>query len=291
MTGFARSDGGVEECTWVWEAKSVNAKGLDVRCRIPGGFDGLEQKVREITQKRFQRGNISINLQISWVRPSTVYQVNTQALQWVHDIMPELQARFPDSAPPSIDGLLGIKGVVEAGDSQLDDGSRQAVETALLADFELLLDQLVDVRAGEGQHLLDVINGQLQTINDLRQQAESVAAAQPKAIRQRLAEQVSELLDAVPALPEDRLAQEAAVLMLKADVREELDRLNAHCAAARALLSDQGAVGRRLDFLCQEFNREANTVCSKSADIELSRIGLELKAVIEQMREQIQNVE
>jgi uncharacterized protein (TIGR00255 family) len=291
MTGFARSDGSVEECTWAWEAKSVNAKGLDVRCRIPSGFDSLEQKIREITQKRFQRGNISLNLQISWVRPSTVYQVNMQALQWVHDIMPELQSRFPDSAPPSIDGLLGIKGVVEAGDSQLNDDDRQAVEAALLADFDLLIDQLADVRAGEGEHLLAVINDQLQTISDLRQQAKSVASAQPEAIRKRLAEQVRELLDAVPALPEERLAQEAAVLMLKADVREELDRLNAHCEAARALLSDQGAVGRRLDFLCQEFNREANTVCSKSADIELSRTGLELKAVIEQMREQIQNVE
>lgn len=290
MTGYARTDGSNEDCAWVWEAKSVNAKGLDVRSRL-GQFDSLEPKVREVAQARFQRGNISVNLQINWARPTTVYQVNTEALDQMQGAMADIQARFPDSVPPSVDGLLNLKGVIEIGETELSEDRRHALEQALMADLERVLDHLADVRATEGAHLHHVIEAQLVSINEFRTQAEGLAATHPDAIRARLAAQVAELMDAVPALPEERLAQEAAMLMLKADVREELDRLAAHCEAASALISNEGAVGRKLDFLCQEFNREANTVCSKSADIELTRVGLELKAVIEQMREQVQNVE
>ncbi|MBT6096085.1 MAG: YicC family protein [Rhodospirillaceae bacterium] len=290
MTGYARTDGSNEDCAWVWEVKSVNAKGLDVRSRL-GQFDGLEPRVREIAQARFQRGNVSVNLQINWARPTTVYQINMEVLEQMQGAMADIRARFPDCAPPSIDGLLGLRGVVETGETELDEDRRAALEQALLADLETALDHLAEVRGTEGAHLHQVIEGQLANINDFCRQTEALAAAQPKAIRSRLAAQVAELMDAVPALPEERLAQEAAMLMLKADVREELDRLAAHCEAASTLLSEKGAVGRKLDFLCQEFNREANTVCSKSADIELTRVGLGLKAVIEQMREQVQNVE
>ncbi len=290
MTGYARTDGSNEDCAWVWEVKSVNAKGLDVRSRL-GQFDNLEPKVREYAQARFQRGNISVNLQVSWARPTTIYQVNLEVLDQMQGAMADIQARFPDSAPPSIDGLLGLRGVVETGEAVLDEDRRVILEQAFMADLERALDHLAEVRGAEGAHLHQVIENQLANINDLRGQSEALAATQPDAIRTRLAAQVMELIDTVPALPEERLAQEAAMLMLKADVREELDRLAAHCEAASALISDTGAVGRKLDFLCQEFNREANTVCSKSADIELTRVGLELKAVIEQMREQVQNVE
>jgi uncharacterized protein (TIGR00255 family) len=290
MTGYARTDGSNEDCAWVWEVRSVNAKGLDVRSRL-GQFDGLEPRVREIAQARFQRGNVSVNLQINWARPTTVYQINMEVLEQMQGAMADIHARFPDCAPPSIDGLLGLRGVVETGETELDEDRRAALEQALLADLETALDHLAEVRGTEGAHLHQVIEGQLANINDFCRQTEALAAAQPKAIRSRLAAQVAELMDAVPALPEERLAQEAAMLMLKADVREELDRLAAHCEAASTLLSEKGAVGRKLDFLCQEFNREANTVCSKSADIELTRVGLGLKAVIEQMREQVQNVE
>ena len=290
MTGYARADGGNEDCAWVWEVKSVNAKGFDVRSRL-GAFDALEPRIRELAQARFQRGNLSVSLQVNWVRPTTVYKIDLDALAQVQEAASDIQSRFPDCRPPSLDGLLGIKGVVEAGDSELDEDRRQALEQALLTDLDAALARLAEVRGSEGAHLEQVIKDQLASIETLRGQAESLAAAQPDAIKKRLAEQVKELMDAVPALPEDRLAQEAAMLMLKADVREELDRLAAHCEAARALISDKGAVGRRFDFLCQEFNREANTLCSKSADIELTRVGLEMKATIEQMREQVQNVE
>lgn len=291
MTGFARAEGGTAECTWVWEAKSVNAKGLDVRCRLAGGFENLEPVVRDRAQARFRRGNISIGLQLGWVRAGAVYRLNRDAIEGIRDALRELRRMFPDSAPPSLDGLLALKGVMEAGDDQLDEETRNALEAALLGALDMALDGLAQARAGEGQHLFEVIGGQLAGIDALRREAEKFAATQPDAIKARLAEQVRELIDAVPALPAERLAQEAAVLMLKADVREELDRLGAHCEAAAGLLSEQGAVGRRFDFLCQEFNREVNTICSKSADIELTRVGLELKAMIEQMREQVQNVE
>jgi len=291
MTGFARAEGGTEACTWVWELKSVNAKGLDVRSRLPGGFDGLEATVRERSQSRFKRGNISVFLQINRARPQGAYQINIDALEAIRTALPGIAEMFPDSAPPTQDGLLALKGVMEAADEEIAEDASAALETARLADLDKALDGLAEARAGEGYHLAEVIGGQLTTIVNLRATAEGLAATHPDAIKARLAEQVRELAEAVPPMPEERLAQEAALLMLKADVREELDRLRAHCEAAAGLLSESGAVGRRLDFLCQEFNREANTICSKSADIELTRVGLELKATIEQMREQVQNVE
>ncbi|MEK9752176.1 MAG: YicC/YloC family endoribonuclease [Rhodospirillaceae bacterium] len=291
MTGFARAEGSTGDCTWVWEAKSVNAKGLDVRCRLANGFDNLEPAVRDRVQTRFRRGNISVGLQLSWTRPSGAYRINSDALDGIRDALPKLKELFPDLAPATLDGLLQLKGVMEAGDEQLDADTREQLDAALLKDLDTALDGLGQARAAEGSHLHEVIGEQLSNIETLRHEAEALAASQPDAIKARLAEQVRELMDAVPALPAERLAQEAALLMLKADVREELDRLGAHCEAARGLLSDGQAVGRRFDFLCQEFNREVNTICSKSADIELTRVGLDLKAMIERMREQVQNVE
>ena len=291
MTGFARAEGGTGDCTWVWEAKSVNAKGLDVRCRLPNGFDSLEAALRDRVQARFKRGNIAVGLQIGWTRPAATYRINAEVLEGVRDALPKLREMFPELAPASFDGLLQLKGVMEAGDEQLTPEAREKLEVALLADLDKALDGLGQARGAEGRHLYDVISEQLSGIEALHDAAEALAATQPDAIKARLADQVRELLDAVPPLPAERLAQEAAVLMLKADVREELDRLRAHCEAARGLLSDGQAVGRRFDFLCQEFNREVNTICSKSADIELTRVGLDLKAMIERMREQVQNVE
>jgi uncharacterized protein (TIGR00255 family) len=291
MTGFARAEGSAGDSTWVWEAKSVNAKGLDVRCRLANGFESIEPVVRDRTQARFRRGNITIGLQVARTRPVAAYRINTEALEGVRDALPKLREMFPDLAPASLDGLLQLKGVMEAGDENLVADAREALEAALLADLDAMLESLAQARTAEGRHLHEVLAEQLSAIDKLRREAENLASAQPDAIKTRLAEQVSELLGAVPALPAERLAQEAAVLMLKADVREELDRLGAHCEAARGLLSDGQAVGRRFDFLCQEFNREVNTICSKSVDIGLTRVGLDLKAMIERMREQVQNVE
>lgn len=291
MTGFARADGTAEDCAWAWEAKSVNGKGLDVRVRLPRGFDALEPQTRERVAKRFKRGNVSLNLDLTWTRPLATVRVNDDVLEQVLDAIPRVLEARPDAAPPSVDGILGLRGVLEQIDEEPGADARAALEADLLAGLDQALEQLADVREGEGQRLGGVLHDQLADIETLAEQAGDLAALQPDAIRKRLAEQVEMLAHDMPTLDAERLAQEAALLMTKADVREELDRLSAHIAAARDLLGSGDPVGRRLDFLCQEFNREANTLCSKSSDTELTRIGLELKAVIEQFREQVQNIE
>lgn len=291
MTGFARADGTAEDCAWAWEAKSVNGKGLDVRVRLPRGFDALEPQTRERVAKRFKRGNVSLNLDLTWTRPLATVRVNDDVLEQVLDAIPRVLEARPDAAPPSVDGILGLRGVLEQIDEEPGADARAALEADLLAGLDQALEQLADVREGEGQRLGGVLHDQLADIETLAEQAGDLAALQPDAIRKRLAEQVEMLTHDMAALDAERLAQEAALLMTKADVREELDRLSAHIAAARDLLGSGDPVGRRLDFLCQEFNREANTLCSKSSDTELTRIGLELKAVIEQFREQVQNIE
>lgn len=190
-----------------------------------------------------------------------------------------------------MDGILALRGVLEQSDEEFSDDDVKALESALLEGLDQLLEQLAEGRDGEGARMGGVLHDQLATIETLSEEATTLAALQPDAIRKRIAEQVASLVSDVDALDADRLAQEAAIVMTKADIREELDRLVAHIAAARDLLAEEVPVGRRLDFLCQEFNREANTLCSKSSDTELTRVGLELKAVIEQFREQVQNIE
>ena len=291
MTGFARAQGTTDACAWGWEAKSVNGKGLDVRLRLPRGFDVLEGEARERTAKRFKRGNVSLSLDVTWTKPLTTVRINDDVLEQVLEAIPVVLEARPDAALPSVDGILGLRGVLEQIDEEPTEEEREELEDALLIGLEQLLDQLADVREGEGQRLGAVLHDQLADIETLCESAGDLAALQPDAIRKRLAEQVQALTADVGALDSDRLAQEAALIMTKADVREELDRLNAHIDAARDLLASGEPVGRRLDFLCQEFNREANTLCSKSSDTELTRIGLELKAVIEQFREQVQNIE
>jgi len=291
MTGFARAEGGNDFCTWAWEAKSVNAKGLDVRLRLAGGFEALEAVVRERAKGRFRRGNLSLNLNVNWQRAGASYRLNAETLEQVLDALPTLRERLPDAPPVSIDGLLGVKGVMETVEEPLAEDDQAQVHADVLEGLEATLTALAEGRGKEGAQLTELVSGQLGAIETLCAAAEDLAAMRPDAIRARLEEQVAELAAAVPAIPEDRLAQEAALLMVKADVREELDRLAAHVEAARELIGTDGAVGRQFDFLCQEFNREANTLCSKSSDVALTRIGLELKTVIDQMREQVQNIE
>ena len=291
MTGFARTAGTTDACAWAWEAKSVNGKGLDVRLRLPRGFDALEAPIRERTAKRFKRGNVSLNLEVTWTKPLTTVRINDDVLEQVLDAIPVVLEARADARPPSVDGILGLRGVLEQIDEEPTAEERAALEGALLSGLDQALDQLADVREGEGQRLGAVLHDQLADIETLCENAGELAALQPDAIRKRLAEQVALLTQDVGAVDGERLAQEAALIMTKADVREELDRLGARISAARDLLGSGEPVGRRLDFLCQEFNREANTLCSKSSDTELTRIGLELKAVIEQFREQVQNIE
>ena len=219
------------------------------------------------------------------------YRVNRNVLDQILALLPDIQERLPEAEAPRLDGLLSVRGVIEIVKEEDSPAAREALEVKILAGLDDALGQLAASRAEEGGRLAGVIAGHLNGIEALYQQAETLAAAQPDAIKARLREQVAALLEASPALPEDRLAQEAALLMTRADVREELDRLQAHLDAARALIADDGPAGRGLDFLCQEFIRESNTLCSKSTDVELTGVGLELKAVIAQLREQVQNVE
>jgi uncharacterized protein (TIGR00255 family) len=291
MTGFARQEGRDETCSWVWEARSVNGRGLDIRCRLPVGFEGLEQPARERASRRFRRGNVQLSLAVTRAAGSGVFRINPAALEQAIALVPEVRRRLPDAQPPTVDGLLALKGVIEAVEAEPSAPEREAREAKMLGDLDTALTALAAMRAEEGERLAKVVRDHLNTLAGLRAEAEKQAAAQPAAILERLKTQVAALVEAVPALPADRLAQEAALLVAKADLREELDRLKAHDAAARDLIASGEGIGRKLDFLCQEFNREANTLCSKSTDVALTRVGLDLKAVIEQIREQVQNIE
>jgi len=293
MTGFARREGGDARVTWSWEIKSVNGRSLDVRCRVPSGHERLEAAARAALPKACARGNVSIALSVGRGDVAPGLRVNRDLLDQVIALAGELESSLGSGrvAPPRLDGLLAIRGVLETANEDEPAEETAAREAAMQGDLEAALDDLVAARRGEGTHLKAAVEAHLTTVETLTAAAAACAATQPDALRERLKTQVEALLDSVPALPEDRLAQEAALLIARGDVREELDRLGAHVAAARALLAEGGTVGRRLDFLCQEFNREANTLCSKSSDVGLTRIGLDLKSAIEQLREQVQNIE
>ncbi len=291
MTGFARASGGNGTYSWNWEAKSVNGKGLDVRCRLPQGSEELEIEARKRTGKYFKRGNINLALTVQETDKKTQFQVNRILLDQLVETATEIQTKSGQIGPPSLDGLLSVRGVIETVEDEDDETAKAERNVKILEDLIVLLDGLKSGRAEEGERIGQVLNDQLIRIESLCGDAERLAEMQPETLKEKLRAQIAELLENIPALPEERLAQEAAVLMTKADVREELDRLKAHLDAARQLMGDGGVIGRKLDFLCQEFNREANTICSKAADVDLSRIGLDLKAVIEQFREQVQNIE
>lgn len=290
MTGFARADGHQDGVSWVWELKSVNSKSLDLRIRLPAGFDALELPLRQSLAQRMRRGALSVTLTLARAPGSGGIRVNRETLAHVLTLAQELVAAGK-AAPPRADGILALRGVLESSEESEDESARERLTAALLAGSEKALDGLTAMRSAEGERLVPVLQARLADIAELVRAAESSAARQPAALKTRLAQGVAALLEASPALPADRLAQEAALLAAKADIREELDRLAAHIIAAQELLAEGGAIGRRFDFLCQEFNREANTLCAKSADVALTRTGLALKAVIEQLREQVQNLE
>lgn len=290
MTGFARIEGRHEELAWVWELKSVNGRSLDVRVRVPMGFEGLEGIARARAAERFKRGNISATLTIAAQAAPPKIRINRQVLDSVIALADELKDR-PGLAPPRIDGLLGLRGVIEAVEEQETEESRQSREKAILAGLDRAFTALADARLDEGRKLAILLSEQIDEVERLARVASDSAAAQPGAIRDRLLQRIAALVGDAPGVAPERLAQEAALLATKADVREEIDRLNAHVEQARDLMKSGNAVGRRLDFLCQEFNRESNTLCSKATDVALTRVGLDLKACIEQLREQVQNVE
>lgn len=290
MTGFAESAGSHEGLRWRWETKSVNGRSLELRLRTPPGFDTLEQPARMLAAERFRRGNFQISLSVEAESGTRGLKIDPVALAGAVKLAREVAAET-GMAPARVDGLLALKGVIVQEETGiLDPVARGHRDAALIKSLAVAFDALARARVNEGAKLAGLLSGQMSEIARLVNEADSLAAAQPEALRQRLTTQIEELMPNAP-VAQDRLAQEVALLATRADVREELDRLKAHVQDARALLKSSEVVGRKLDFLAQEFNREANTLCSKSADIALTRTGLALKATIDQFREQAQNVE
>jgi uncharacterized protein (TIGR00255 family) len=288
MTGFAHAEGEADGISWIWEVKSVNGRALELRLRLPAGFEPIEPQLRAALAQRCRRGNISATLAVTRLTPPAI-RINRVVLAQIVALSRELSGEI-DAAPPRLDGLIGMRGVIETVEDDADD-IVEARRAAVLAGWSTALDRLAAARSEEGARLAAILGDQRGALAALVEAASGCAAAQPTAIRARLEALLAELSGLAPAMPEERVAQELAMLVSRADVREELDRLRAHIAQVGDLFERGEAIGRQLDFLCQELNREANTLCSKSADIELTRIGLSLKAAIEQFREQVQNLE
>lgn len=291
MTGFSRTQGVHGGNAFIWELRSVNGRGLDVKLRLPSGLEELEFTLRSLIAKRLRRGSVSGTLTLKRESVAAI-QPDMAVLDRVKGLAIELAAAIPGALPPRAELLLALPGVMRSTISQDEsEEERMALVEAVHASFSLALESLAAARTAEGQKLAATVSTNLYEIEALHEAARLKAAEQPELHRERLTAQLAELLGKTQGLPEDRLAQEIALLATKSDVREELDRLSAHIMAARALLAEGAGVGRKLDFLMQEFNREANTLCSKSASVALTNIGLALKAAIEQLREQVQNIE
>jgi len=290
MTGFARGHGVAGTYAWAWELKSVNSKGLDVKLRLPPGWDAIEAPVRAKASEALSRGSVFANLTVSRQNAAPAVRVNEPVLAAVLATLKALSGKVA-AAPPTLDGILALKGVIEVSEAEESEEERAGAETAIVAGFVQALKGLAEMRRTEGDALGKILTGRLSEIAELAARAEATPGRKPEAIKARLAEKITELLDGSQRFDADRLHQEAILLATKADIREELDRLAAHVAQSKKLIADGGPIGRKLDFLAQELNRESNTLCSKANDLELTNIGLDLKAVVEQFREQVQNLE
>ncbi|BDA84041.1 hypothetical protein Sa4125_15830 [Aureimonas sp. SA4125] len=290
MTGFARVEGEIGDAAFAWELRSLNGKGLELRLRLPQGMESLEADIRRMAGARLSRGNVQINLTLRRTSEAPVFTVNEAMLAQVLELSDRL-ITAGHAVAPTADGILGVKGIIDVAETVVDPVHQKDRREAVLEGFAAALDQLCMSRENEGAILRGLLDERLEEISTLAAAAERDPARTTAAIRQKLADQVALLLEAGDRLDPARLHQEAAILAAKADIREELDRLAAHVTAARELLGAGGPVGRRLDFLSQEFNRESNTLCSKSNAPSLTAIGIELKVVVDQFREQVQNVE
>ena len=288
MTGFARAEGSLGSARWHWEVRSVNGRGLDLRFRLPPGLDLLETRCRETAQRRLARGSITANLNLQSDARGAEIRLNEAALAQVMKAAARVR-ELTGGEPASIDALLGIKGVLEI--AEVEHGISDELTTAILATFDTALAGLVSARAAEGRRLATILADQLVSIETQVAIAARSPARTVEAISRRLVEAITRLTEASSMLDPARLHQEAVMLATRADIEEEVKRLTAHVAAARDLLGAEDAVGRKFDFLAQEFNREANTLCSKANDGEITRAGLALKTVIDQLREQVQNIE
>jgi uncharacterized protein (TIGR00255 family) len=290
MTGFAREAGTFGSLSWAWEIKSVNGRNLDVRVRVPLGFDASGEDARKVVSAAITRGAVQVGLTIQRSEQRKVgVKINTEVLASLVKAIGDLPSGLPIN-PASLDGLLQVRGVVEV-DEQEEQGLPAELQALLLRGIEVATAAFVVARRQEGVALADLMTRQLAQMGTLVDAVETHPQRSGEAIRTRLQAQVSALLDAHATLDPGRLYQEAAIIATRADVREELDRLAAHVAAAQGLFAQGGAIGRKLDFLAQEFGREASTLCAKAGSVELSAIGLELRALVDQFREQAQNVE
>lgn len=288
MTGFGRAEGQAEGWSWIIEARSVNGRGLEARFRAPAGFEGLERATREAAQALFSRGQLNVSLQMRREGAQAAIRINTALLE-DYARLAETLVLEGKAAQPSADGLLSLRGVIEAAEDTVGAEARDMLGKAIGADIRAALQAMADARAQEGQGLTAILDSMLDQIEALVNEAREIAEASPTTLRDLFAERLRELVG--EAASEERILQEAGVLALKSDVREELDRLAHHVGVARSHLNEGKAVGRKLEFLAQEFMREANTLCSKAATNALTVTGLKLKTTIDQMREQVQNVE
>jgi uncharacterized protein (TIGR00255 family) len=290
MTGFARGHGVAGSYAWSWEIKSVNAKGLDLRLRLPPGWDAVEVPARKNATEKLSRGTVYANLTVERKGVLPTVKVNEPVLNAVLATLHALSGKV-EASPPTLDGILALKGVIEITEEDEREEDRRAAEAAIVAGFDKLLADLIAMRREEGATLGRLLSARLDEIAALAARAEAAPGRKPEAIKARLAEQVATLLAASQRFDSDRLHQEAILIASKADIREELDRLASHVEQVRKMIADGGPIGRRLDFLAQELNRESNTLTAKANDVELTNIGLELKSTVEQFREQVQNLE
>jgi uncharacterized protein (TIGR00255 family) len=290
MTGYGRASGSVHKCTFQVEIKSVNSRGLEIRPRLAPGIEALEPMLRKMLTEALSRGAVSVNVTLQRESSGVDVFVNQAALDTVLAALDDLKGKV-EAKQPRLDGILALKGVLETREERLAPEQEQDLHKSVLSAMQTAIAALVVSRGEEGLRLKGILLDQIDQIETLTIAAENHPSRTREKILQRLNQQMSDLRQADNGLSEERLHQEAALLATKADIREELDRLSAHVLAARQLLKAGGPIGRKLDFLSQEFNRESNTLCSKSNAVELTAIGLDLKAVVDQMREQIQNVE
>jgi uncharacterized protein (TIGR00255 family) len=290
MTGFARSHGASGPYTFEWELKSVNAKGFDLRMRLPPGWDELEAFAKKRAGEMLSRGTVYANLNVKRTGAASTIRINEEILASIVKMAGVLAGKI-DAVAPSIDGLLGIKGVIEVVEPESSEDEDRAAKAAAAAAFDQALLDLVEMRQREGVTLGQILSQRMDELERLAQKAEAAPGRRPEAIKARLAEQIAALLETSDRFDPDRLNQEALLIAAKADIREELDRIASHVSQTREMIGKGGPIGRRLDFLAQEFNREVNTCCSKSNDLELTNTGLAMKNVVEQFREQVQNLE
>ncbi|MCK5040888.1 MAG: YicC family protein [Sphingomonadales bacterium] len=294
MTGFARASGVVTGWQWSWEIKSVNAKGLDSRVRVPSILDGLDIEVKKIISKDIKRGTVYANLDIKQNKVdgdgNSSLAVNRENLEEVFDLLQEYESTA-ELAPSSMAQLLSIKGILEVEEAGVSENLRKNLEVGVLRGFEGVLTALIKAREDEGKAMHLVINEHITSLDFMLEKAADCDAVRMENVRDRFKEKVESLLVDNEGLSDERLEQEVAVLAVKADISEEINRLKAHLKSARDMLKSKNPVGRQYDFLAQELNREVNTLCSKSSDIELTKIGLEMKAQVDMLREQIQNIE